>query len=268
MLTGILGACLPASPGSTPTGFPGLASQTPPATLPSSTPEAGPTTLPTPTIVWFPPTSTPTLFPTSEVTPTPEMRPNLGRTLLVDTFDNASAWKLNSAGDARVALSRNELTLAIAPTESKDYVLSLREEPVLGDFYVEITASTSLCRSGDEYGLLLRAASNQDYYRFALSCSSQARVDRILQSQTTSPQPWVLSGAVPPGAPGSARLAVWAVGKEMRFFVNEEYLFAVSDPSLPRGVLGVFARSVGANAVTVNFSNLVIREITTTSTSP
>lgn len=152
------------------------------------------------------------------------------------------------------------MTLAIGPSASKDYILSLREEPVLGDFYAEITASPSLCRGSDEYGLLVRAASSTDYYRFALSCSGQARLDRIIQNQTTSPQPWV-EGVVPPGAPNSYRLAVWAAGREMRFFVNEEYLFTVSDPLLPSGTIGVFARSVNENAVTINFSNLIIYDI-------
>jgi hypothetical protein len=70
-----------------------------------------------------------------------------------------------------------------------------------------------------------------------------------------------LSGAVPPGAPSISRLAVWVKGKEMRFFVNEEYQFTVSDPMLPEGTIGVFARSAGDNAVTINYSELVIRSI-------
>lgn len=215
---------------------------------------------PTATIVWFPPTPTPSPFPTQVITPTPEMRPGLGQVILTDDFSDPSAWMLNSAGDTRAALSRGELTLAIAPTTSRDYIISLREEPLLSDFYMEITASLSMCRGEDEYGILIRAGSPQDYYRLALRCSSQARLDRIIQGQTTSPQPWVLSGAVPPGAPGFSRIAVWAVGKEMRFFVNNEYLFTVSDPMLSQGSLGVFARSVGENAVTINFSDLIVRE--------
>jgi hypothetical protein len=217
---------------------------------------------PTPTIVWFPPTATPTPFSTLAPQPTPEMRPGLGAVILEDDFSTATAWSLGSTGQARAALSKNELTLAIAPTVEKDYILSLREEPQLSDFYAEITASPSMCRGDDEYGLLVRAASSQDYYRLALTCSGKTRLDRIIKNQTTSPQPWVETGAVPPGAPSTSRLAVWAVGKEMRFFVNDEYLFTVNDSLLPRGGLGVFARSVNDNAVTINFSNLIIKEVT------
>ena len=47
----------------------------------------------------------------------------------------------------------------------------------------------------------------------------------------------------------------------MRFFVNDAYQFSINDPMLPSGSLGVFARSAGDLAVTVNFSELVVTEI-------
>jgi hypothetical protein len=131
----------------------------------------------------------------------------------------------------------------------------------LSDFYAEITASPTLCRDQDEYGLLLRVSEDQDYYRFSLSCDGHARLDRVIGQDASSPQPWVLSGAIPPGAPSVSNLAVWAAGSEIRFFVNDEYLFTIHDPVLPTGLLGVFARSASDMAVTVNFSDLVVREI-------
>jgi hypothetical protein len=47
----------------------------------------------------------------------------------------------------------------------------------------------------------------------------------------------------------------------MRFFVNDEYQFTVSDPLLPAGSLGVFARSAGDMDVTVSFTDLIVRDI-------
>jgi hypothetical protein len=100
-----------------------------------------------------------------------------------------------------------------------------------------------------------------DFYRFSASCDGQVRMDRVVGGTASSPQPWIPSGSVPPGAPSSSRLAVWASGKEMRFFVNNDYQFTVSDPLLPEGNLGVFARSAGQLDVTVSFTDLIVYDI-------
>jgi hypothetical protein len=193
------------------------------------------------------------------VTPTPDQRPGQGAILLSDDFADPDVWELARTQEGSVALGKNELTIAIAG--EKAYLQSVRRGPGLGDFYAEITASPSLCRGLDEYGLLLRVSEERDYYRFSLSCDGQARLDRVVSQETTHPQTWVLSGAVPPGAPSQTRLAVWAVGSEMRFFANDEFLFTVHDPVLSNGSLGVFARSASDMAVTVNFSDLIVRSL-------
>jgi len=217
------------------------------------------TTTPTATIVWFPPTATPTLFPTRIITPTQDYHPNLGEVLLSDDFSSSDSWLLGKTSSGSAALGKNELTIAISEPGAYEY--SIRQTPVLSDFFVEITASPTLCRGEDEYGLLFRLASPGDFYRFSLSCDGQVRMDRVVGGRASSPQPWTRSGAVPPGAPSSSRLAVWAMGKEMRFFVNDEYQFTVSDPLLPAGNLGVFARSAGQMDVTVSYTDLIIRDI-------
>lgn len=176
-----------------------------------------------------------------------------------DDFSSGEAWTLGRTSAGGAALGKNELTIALS--EPGAYVASLRDGPVLSDFYLEITASPTLCKGLDEYGVLLRASSLVDFYRFSLSCNGQTRLDRLVAGKASSPQPWTLSGAVPPGAPSTSRLAIWAKGREMRFFVNDEYQFTVSDPMLPSGSIGVFARSAGDNAVTINFSDLIIRKI-------
>jgi hypothetical protein len=223
----------------------------------SITPTATPT--PTATIVWFPPTSTPTPFPTRIVTPTQDLRPDRGEVLLTDDFSTPDSWLLGKSSASSAALGKNELTIAIS--EPGAYQFSVRQTPVLNDFYAEITASPTLCRGKDEYGLLIRMASSGDFYRFSLSCDGQVRMDRVVGGTASSPQPWTLSGSVPPGAPSSSRLAVWAEGKEMRFFVNDEYQFTVNDPLLPAGNLGVFARSAGQLDVTVSFTDLIVYDI-------
>jgi hypothetical protein len=47
----------------------------------------------------------------------------------------------------------------------------------------------------------------------------------------------------------------------MRFFVDDQYLFAVQDPLIPSGVLGVFARSTGGPSFTVNYTDLIVYQL-------
>lgn len=232
------------------------AGQLPPLEI-STTPTVSAT--PTETVVWFPPTDTPTSLPTPVKTPTPNYMPGLGDILFRDDFSSPGSWTLGKTSAGTVALGINELTIAIHEPHAYEY--SVRQEPVLDDFYLEITASPTLCRDEDEYGILFRMTSPGGFYRFSLSCDGRVRLDRVVGGTASSPQPWLLSGVVPSGAPSISRVAVWVNGSEMRFFVNGEYLFAVSDSMLPAGNLGVFARSAGETAVTVNFSELLVREI-------
>jgi hypothetical protein len=213
----------------------------------------------TPTIVWFPPTTTPTAFPTQIITPTEDLRPKLGSILYEDDFSSPTGWTTSQTQAGSVAYGKNELTIAIGETDA--YLFSIHDQPTFSDFYLEITAEPNMCRDLDEYGVLFRVSPANEYYRFSLSCNGQVRLDRIIGGQASSPQPWMLSGAVPPGAPSSSILGISAIGEEMIFFVNGQYQFSIHDPQLTSGGVGVFARSANNQAVTVNFSNLIVYEI-------
>jgi len=232
-----------------------------PVELPSPTPTATPTpTLTaTPTIIWFPPTNTLTPFPTLEITPTPDQRTGIGEVLYADDFSTGEGWPLLSSPRGNVALGLN--TLALTVFEPRAAVSSVRQGVVFSNFYLEVTAQTSLCSGEDQYGILFRAASQVDFYRFALSCNGQTRLDRLVGGTASSPQPWMFTSAVPSAPSSTVRLAVWAVGREMRFFINDQFQFEISDPMIPSGGIGVFARAAGDTAVTVNFLDLVVYAI-------
>jgi hypothetical protein len=238
-----------------------LVSCTPPTQIPPTpTPTLAPSETPTPTVVWFPPTPTKTLVVKPEPTATLDLRPGVGDIIFEDDFSMASsAWLLGQNANGTTAIGLNELTIAII--QPKAYLSSSRSEPVFSDFYAEITASPNLCAGLDEYGLLFRVRSTGDFYRYSLSCNVQVRLDRVVGGTAGSPQPWLMSASVPRGAPSMTRLGVWASGSELRFFVNDEYQFAVIDSYHDMGNLGVFARSAGENAVTVSFSDLKVYQI-------
>ncbi len=215
------------------------------------------TPLPTSTIVWFPPSATPSPQAFSTYPPTPEMRPGLGDTFLTDEFSDPSLWDIAASDQASSAIENNRLTLA---AQSEVYMLSLRHEIVLDDYYAEITARPNLCRADDSYGILVRANAVA-YYRFALSCNGAAGAERISVGTRQLLQAPLLSGDVPPGAPGEVRIGIWAVGNEMRLFLNGRYQFSISDSNYASGTLGVFVNSAGGTAMIVSFSDLTVQRV-------
>jgi len=179
----------------------------------------------------------------------------MGDLLFSDDFSDQKAWQTRKSSLGSVAYGKQELTLAIP--EGKTSLLSLRSGLTLTDFYLEIESAPSLCRGTDNYGLLLRAQSEQDYYRFILTCDGELRLERVIGGEPAVIQDWIPRGS----RPDATRLGVWAVGNEMRFFIDDIYQFSVHDPVFNSGSLGVFARSNGENALTVNFSNLSVRAV-------
>ena len=228
-----------------------------PTPLPTLTPTSSLT--PTATIAWFPPTRTATAFPVVESTPTPDLRSGIGALMFSDDFSSGADWALAAADSASATVANDHLSLAV--TAPGVYLFTTRQQPVLSDFYAEATANVTLCSGADEYGMLVRLASTGDFYRFTLTCDGRAKVDRVFRGQPNTMADYVRSGLIPATVPGTVKLGVWAGGDELRFFVNDFYLFSVRDTVLYSGTLGFFVRSQGQTAVTVRFSDLQVYEV-------
>jgi hypothetical protein len=186
------------------------------------------------------------------------MRPGLGQILLTETFSSTLGWNLSSGVDGTTAIDGGELSIVIP--QGKAYLYTIRQQPQLENFYVEVTASPTLCAGMDEYGLLVRYSSSSNYDRISLTCDGQVRMDRVAAGTAFALQPWMVSGAFPPGAPALTRVGVWAVGDELRVIINDIYQFSVHDTLNKSGSLGLYARSTGSDALSVRFSNLVVRQ--------
>ncbi len=224
-----------------------------------------PAVSPTATVQWFPPTATLTPYIVQPPSATPVYLPGLGEILATDDFESAAAWNTVTSDEGNINISRNRITIAVK--EPKIYMISLRNEPLLTDFYAEISAHPALCRGGDSYGLLFRA-NNAAAYRYALACDGTVRLERMSRERPRVIHPPLFSGDVPPGSPGDVRLGVWAVGPEMRFFLNGRHQFTATDVNLEIGTLGVFAQSAGDTAMTVTFSDLVVQSVAYASPTP
>ena len=150
----------------------------------------------------------------------------------------------------------NRLSLAVQPGY---YLSSMRRELPLSDFYAEITARPSLCRGDDNYGVIARGVGSS-FYRFVLSCNGEIRAERISGGTRLPIYDPVPSGDVA-RPPQEVRIGIWAVGEEMRLFLNDRYQFSVRDPKFPIGAFGVFVRSNGEEPVSVTFSDFEVYDV-------
>jgi len=229
-------------------------------TPPTLTPIPPVTETPTPTIVWFPPTRTRPQCPTPAFAPTIEYHPGIGGLIFSDSFDRAALWNTASTAQTTAIVTRNRLVLSFTG-QGPLSVISLRSEPLLGDFYAEATADVSLCGSTDQYGMVFRAAPGMNFYRFAVNCNGEVRLERSVNGQVYPIQDWVSSGDATFGAPAHLTLGVWVVGDEMRTFLNDSFQFSVRDPVFETGSIGFYVYAAGKTSITASFSDLLVYSV-------
>ncbi len=226
---------------------------------PALTATSAPSSTPTATIDWFPATATPTPRPTEVILPTPTPDLMLGGELLHDDFSETGLWGTFRTTTGNATYGKERFTLAVSAP--KGYLVSLRSTPELSDYYLEITASTSLCREADSYGLFLRAGGEGYGYRWVITCDGRTRLERVQDFYATLVVDWVNSPFITPGSPADLRLGVWMAGPEMRFFVDGVEVFEAREPFYTSGLVGVFARASGDTPVTVSFSDMTVYSI-------
>jgi hypothetical protein len=168
---------------------------------------------------------------------TPEMRPGLGQISITDDF-SSDTWATATSDHGSAAINNNQMTLT---AQAGYYMTSIRQDSLLTNYYAEITAVAG--------------------YRFALSCDGTVHADLVSvgsQQKITDPIP---SSDAPKGAPGKVRIGVWAVGTELRLFLNGHYQFSINDPKFKTGTIGVFVFAASDTPVAVVFSNLVVQNV-------
>ena len=217
------------------------------------------TLTPSPTVEWFPPTETPAPQPTPGTTSTPSLLDGVNGVVYSEIFRSLQGWMVPTTNRGEVNVDRSQINIVIR--EPGTYLAAVRENPEFDTYYVEITASPSLCQGKDEYGLLFQASGQNQYYRYGLSCDGELRLDRVSAGTVSAVQPWTPSSAVPRAAPSQSRLGVLVERERMSFFIDDALQFSVEERQFTSGTLGVFAHSRGETAVTVSFSGLIVREL-------
>ncbi len=234
--------------------------------LPAQTALPSDTPVPSATIQWFPNTATPTPRSVVLATPTPDPRPGLGEVILADDFSDETLWEVGRSAAGTVGYGINELTLAVAQSRGRLY--SFRKDTLVSDFYLEMDILPSLCRGQDAFGLLFRVQNTTSFYRLLFNCQGQLRLERVSGGEPRILVNWTPLGQVSIGASQSFRVGIWMAGPQMRVLVNGVLQLEARDSAYQNGGLGVYAVSGGDTPLTVNFSALSVRAVSTASPTP
>lgn len=220
------------------------------------------TTTPTPTIDWFPATPTPTFIPRSSPTPQPTregMMEGLTELVITDDFTDESLWETTQAQSGNVAFGVENLTLAVARPSTS--LFSLSEHEIPESFALEITLQPTLCEPNDQVGIIFWYQSNNDFHRLLITCGGQIRLELVQGSQSYVLHDWEQAAQMALASPASNRLSLWVNDGKFQLFINDVFQFEEGVVSDLSGGLGVFARTISGDAMTVRFSNLEIYRV-------
>jgi hypothetical protein len=194
-----------------------------------------------------------------ELTPTPEILVGLGEIIYEDRFVSSEGWLLPQTQRGEINIGNGEINIII--NEPGSYFDGFLEEPDLNQYYAEITANPVLCSPQDEYGFLFSVSGINQYIRLALNCSGEVRMDQLLAGSTTLLYPRTRVASIPAGALSVTKIAVLVMIDEIHIYINGDLLFSLEGQQNSKGSFGIFARSIGETAMTVSFSDLVIRDV-------
>jgi hypothetical protein len=227
-------------------------------------PTSSPTlaTTPTPTIDWFPATPTPTFLPINSPTPQPTLsveREGVSELLIQDDFTDPRQWLLTQNGAGNIAFGNQNLTLAISKENAN--LTSLSQHTLSSNFYLEISVENAICQSEDQYGIDFWHQSAGDYHRLLVNCAGQYRLELIQSGRSIVLHDWETGTKIMVGAPVTNRLGLWVYEGQFQLFINDTFQFEEQISRDRRGALGVFAKTISGNAMTIRFSDLKIYRV-------
>jgi len=230
----------------------------------TSTPTLTPTNIPSPTTtpVWFPATPTPTLIANNTPTPQPtfeSQREGISSLLINDDFNDRSLWQTLESTSGNVAFGSGNLTLAVAQQDTS--LTSISQHEVPENFYLEITMQISLCQPADQIGIFFLYSGMGDTYRLLMTCDGQYRLELIQGGQRIAIRDWENASQMSLNMPASTRIGLWLYEGRLQFFINDVFQFEERIAQYRAGGLGLFARTIEGNAMTIRFSDLQIYQV-------
>ena len=179
--------------------------------------------------------------------------------VIADDFSDENLWETSQAQSGNVAFGVENLTLAVARPSTS--LFSLSEHEIPESFALEITLQPTLCEPSDQVGIIFWYQSNNDFHRLLITCGGQIRLELVQDGQSYVLHDWEQAAQMALASPASNRISLWVNDGQFQLFINDVFQFEEGVVSDLSGGLGVFARTISGDAMTVRFSNLEIYRV-------
>jgi hypothetical protein len=202
---------------------------------------------------------TPTLIPTAalSLTPTPLPSPTPKIVLFADSeFTDSCA--LDSSTDVERFVEHGQYNMRVLTPLFVAWTKCTQVE--YSDFVIEVDATQVSGPDNNSYGVIFRHGLDaKEFYTFLISGDGfyVFTVDSADRAEPEILVDWTESSAIKKGAQTN-HIKIAAVGGNMKYYVNDQFLGEVQDTRFSTGVVGFFTGSLDEGGVQVSFDNLVI----------
>ncbi len=146
---------------------------------------------------------------------------NLGPADWTDNFDSAANWFGLNTDEVSFVFDDGMLRMRAKVAGAGDF-WGLSNRPDLEDFFIQAVFKTgSVCSGLDRYGLLVRSPDPNAGYVFNVSCNGQFRIYEWDGENYNQLHGWTASTAIDTGPDAENKVGVWAVGDEIKLYIND-----------------------------------------------
>lgn len=204
--------------------------------------------------------ATPTPVPTNTPLPTstPLPLPTSSSSVLFEDGDFTDSCVTGGTDEVERFVDGGQYKMTISAPSIVAWSDCTEEE--FGDFVYEVDAAQLGGPDNNIYGVLFRydpgirefyvfAISGDGYYVVALDGPDRAEPEMLVD--------WSTSDAINLGN-ATNRIRVEAVGSQISYYVNDQFLGEIQDNSLSKGVIGFFVGSIDEGNVQIGFDNIKI----------
>jgi pSer/pThr/pTyr-binding forkhead associated (FHA) protein len=169
-----------------------------------------------------------------------------------DFSDSSSGW--DDAFDRYTTKQYGNNKYYIEITTSNLVAWGLANRNV-ADFRLQVDAAQESGPNNNGYGVLFRFQDRDNFYRFDISGDGFFLLSKFHAGEWVTLIPWTASSAINVGQSAN-RLAVEAIGSQIRVYANDTLLAEVEDDTLTAGNFGFFASTFSDSGLTISFDDI------------